>query len=151
MIYAKKTTVSTDKSRAEIERILRRYGATAFGYSWKGSQAIIGFTLHDRHVRFMLPLPDRSEKRFTHSSIGPRSPEAAGKLWEQACRASWRALALVLKAKLEAVASKITTLEDEFLPHIVLPSGETVGEVLKPQIALAYEKGQMPQLGAPDA
>lgn len=56
----------------------------------------------------------------------------------------WRALALVIKAKLEAVAAGITTIEDEFLAHTVLPDGQTVGEFMQPQIAIAYERGSMP-------
>ena len=43
--------------------------------------------------------------------------------WEQVCRQRWRALLLIIRAKLEAVASGITTLENEFLANIVLPDG----------------------------
>ena len=52
----------------------------------------------------------------------------------------------VIKAKLEAVEASITTIEQEFLAHIVLPSGSTVGEWAAPQLALAYERGQMPAI-----
>lgn len=52
----------------------------------------------------------------------------------------------MIKAKLEAVASSITTFEDEFLSHIVLPDGQTVGRHVKPRIAAAYESGQMTPL-----
>jgi hypothetical protein len=51
---------------------------------------------------------------------------------------------LVIKAKLEAVAAEISTVEDEFLAHTVLPSGETVGEWVKPQVEQAYLSGAMP-------
>jgi hypothetical protein len=150
MVYANKTTVSTEKSRAEIERVQRRYGASAFGYQWMDNRAFISFELQSQRVRFMLLLPDKADKRFTHSSRGPRSPERAHAEWEQGCRASWRALLLVLRAKLEAVVAGITTIEDEFLPHVVLPSGETVAEWLKPQLAVTYQRKEMPpQLEAP--
>ena len=36
--------------------------------------------------------------------------------------------------------------EDEFLAHIVLPNGQTMGEFAKPQIAQAYDSGEMPSL-----
>jgi hypothetical protein len=59
----------------------------------------------------------------------------------------WRALALVIKAKLEAVAAGITTVEQEFLAHIVLPDGHTtVGTWMAPQLAAAYDAGTMPAL-----
>ena len=50
------------------------------------------------------------------------------------------------KAKLEAVETGITEFEDEFLAHIVLPNGQTMGEFAKPQIAHAYDTGDMPPL-----
>ncbi len=71
---------------------------------------------------------------------------ASDALWEQACRQRWRALALVVRGKLEAVEAGITTVEDEFLAHLVLPSGETFGEWAGPQLEAAYERGQMPAL-----
>lgn len=51
--------------------------------------------------------------------------------------------------KLEAVESGITSLEDEFLAHIILPDGSTGGDFLKPQIELAYKEGKMPSLLIP--
>ena len=36
--YAAQTEVSSDRSRAEIERTLRKYGATAFAYGWEGNR-----------------------------------------------------------------------------------------------------------------
>jgi hypothetical protein len=93
-------------------------------------------------------MPDRSAKEFTHTpSRGtPRSTAQAEAAWEQATRQRWRALALVIKAKLEAVDSGITEFEDEFLAHILLPNGTTVGEHVRPGIAQAYESGTMPPL-----
>ena len=75
-----------------------------------------------------------------------RAADAALKAWEQAGRQRWRALALVIKAKLEAVESGITEFDDEFMAHIMLPSGETFGSWAKPQIAAAYDTGDMPPL-----
>src|SRR4051794_23640955 len=138
--FAEGTEVSVEKSRAEIETILTRYGASAFGYAWQLEKAMIQFEAKGRRIKFILPLPSPKEKRFTHAkanatTFAPRTQENAHKAWEQACRQSWRALCLVIKAKLEAVEANITTFEDEFMAHIVLPSGQTVGEFMKPQIA----------------
>ena len=95
-------------------------------------------------IKFVLTLPDPNDREFTHHSRGERAPAAAEKAWEQASRQRWRALALVIKAKLEAVAAGITTVEDEFLSHTVLPDGSTVGQWAAPQLALAYEQRTMP-------
>ena len=142
--YAADTTVSQEKSRAEIEATLRRYGATAFYYATEEKAAMIGFRINERMVKFILPMPDPKDRAFTQHSRGARTAEAAHKAWEQAGRQRWRALALVIKAKLEAVAAGITTVEDEFLAHTVLPDGSTVGQFMKPQLAIAYAQGSMP-------
>jgi hypothetical protein len=52
----------------------------------------------------------------------------------------------VIKAKLEAVQAGIVTFEEEFLAHILLPSGETVGEWATPQLEDIYEAGGMPEV-----
>jgi hypothetical protein len=142
--YAAKTSVAVEASKAEIERTLQRYGASSFMSGWDVERAVIGFIVAGRQIRFVLELPDRNHPSFTRHSRGARTPEAALREWEQACRQKWRALALVIKAKLEAVESGITTLEDEFLAHTVLPDGSTAGAWMRPQIDRAYESGAMP-------
>ena len=150
--YAANTTVSVERSRAEIEATLVRYGASSFMYGWDTGGAMIAFVVgvaegQTRQVRFHLPLPSRDEHRFTRHTRGSRTPEAAEALWEQACRQRWRALALVVKAKLEAVETGIATFEDEFLAYIMLPEGQTVGQWIAPQLHDAYDpdKGVMPR------
>lgn len=149
--YAARTTVSVERSRAEIEQTLARYGAEQFMYGWGNQGAMVAFVVsvpsgQKRQVRFELPLPSRDEREFQYHSRGRRTPSEAERLWEQACRSRWRALALVVKAKLEAVQSGIATFEDEFLAYIMLPDGVTVSEWLSPQLDAAYDpdRGTMP-------
>jgi len=144
--YAASTEVPVSKSKAEIEQILERYGASQFLSGWREGEAMIGFTIENRQIRFILPMPDRDDKRFTHHSRGRRTGDAAHKAWEQACRQRWRALALVIKAKLEAVESGISILEHEFMANIVMPDGRLVSDHVSPRIAHAYETGEMPPL-----
>lgn len=144
--YAENTSVPADKSRQEIERTLQRYGASAFMYGWESTNAIVAFQMKDRRIRFILPLPDPKERRFTHHSRGMRTPAAAHEAWEQATRQRWRALALVIKAKLEAVEAGISEFEDEFLANIVLPGGQSVGQWMRPQVEVAYQTGRMPPM-----
>ena len=144
--YAATTSVSTEQSRAEIERTLQRWGADQFMYGWDGDRAVIGFRASGRQIKFVIDLPDRNDREFTHHSRGRRTADAALKAWEQACRQRWRALNLVIKAKLEAVESGISEFESEFLAHIVLPNGSTVGDWVAPQIDTAYTTGQMPSM-----
>ncbi len=146
--FAARTKVKTRESRDEIERTLQRYGGTAFMYGQTADRAVIAFELQNRRIKFELPLPNVGSDEFTKTQARglERSPEEAYKAWEQACRQRWRALALAIKAKLEAVAAEITTFEEEFLAHIVLPNGQTVGENILPHVTEAYESKKMPPL-----
>ena len=148
--YASTTDVSSDRSRAEIERTLVRYGATQFAYGWSGEQAMLGFVTNGRQVRFILPMPDRTSREFTHTpSRGYKRTEAeVAKAYEQAIKQRWRALALVIKAKLEAVEAGIVTFEDEFAMHMVLPDGSTVAQHVIEAVDHAYAPGSVkPMLG----
>ena len=106
--YASKTTVSSDRSKAEIEGILRRYGADQFMQGWEVSLGVVGFRINGFQVRMLLPLPNPEDFRHYERKSGystrqvERAPEAAQKAYEQAERQAWRALLLVIKAKLEA-------------------------------------------------
>jgi hypothetical protein len=62
---------------------------------------------------------------------------------DAATRQRWRALVLVLKAKLEAVASGISTVESEFLAGIVLPNGMTLGQAVLPRLSDAVSSGRL--------
>lgn len=146
--FAASTDVTASRSRDEIERTLERYGADQFMYGWQDDAAVVGFRMQGLNIRFVLPLPAKDERRFTHHSKGARTAESALREWEQATRQRWRALALLIKAKLEAVESRISVIEDEFMANIVLPGagGGTVGDWMRPQIAEAYRIGAMPPL-----
>ena len=48
--FAADTSVSVEKSRAEVERTLARYGATAFGYMTEPGRAVIMFEAHGRRI-----------------------------------------------------------------------------------------------------
>lgn len=145
--YAKGTDVPVEKTRLELEAIVRRFGAEGMVSGYDGRTAFLAFKAHGRFVRLSLPLPDPSDVAFTHTDVGRRrTPESARSQYEAEARRRWRALALLVKAKLAAVEDGITEFETEFLPHIVLPSGGTVAEHARPGIADAYATGHLPKL-----
>lgn len=143
--FAQNTTVSVSKSRAEIEDLLTRHGADTFAIASEPSRAIVMFRLKDRAIRFTVPLPARDADEFkrTPKRRQWRSPEEVHKAWEQACRSRWRALLLVIKAKLEAIELGVSTMEQEFLAFMVTGSGLTIGESLIPQLS-AIASGASP-------
>lgn len=151
--YAEGTSVPIERSRAEIEKTLQRYAADGFGYAmdrrveitpakcmecgrdpdamcfrdhrWRVQQetkktrevVFITFRMKDRKIRLEIPMP-------TEAEAGTKAKH------EAAIRQRWRALVLVIKAKLEAVASGISSLEAEFLANVVLPNDHTIGEMM---------------------
>jgi hypothetical protein len=148
--YASGTVVDPSKSRAEIENTLRRYGATSFMYGEQPQRALLMFEAKGRRIRFVVNLPDRNENGIRTYKSGSYWTNRTDSAWEaafqQAVRQRWRALALVIKAKLEAVESGISIFEDEFMANIVMPNGEDFGAWARPQIAQAYESGTMPDM-----
>jgi len=127
--YATTTNVSAERSKAELEELLRLYGASAVASGWTDEQAFLAFTLCGRTVRLRVPMPATSEFERTESGRR-RGATQQRQAFEQAYRARWRALLLVVRAKLEACSIGITTLEREFLADLTLPEGRTVGDVL---------------------
>ncbi len=148
MKYAEHTKSNVDASRNDIEKTLKRYGAKSFAYATQEDKALIMFEFNGKRIRFILNLPDINERRFTHTPArGTRRTETAQyQEWEQACRQKWRALLLVIKAKLEAVDSGISIFEEEFMANIVLPNNKTVGEYILPQVDRCYIDNSLPPM-----
>ena len=131
MPYAEKTRVPVSQSRSDIEKLLDRHKAKQYGTAvdYDAGTARVQFRLHDRIVRFVITLPD------------PKKLGRGLKL-EQAERQKWRALLLVIKAKLESVENGIELFEEAFLANIVMPGDQTVAELVRPVIAESYRTGR---------
>lgn len=129
--YAAGTTVDVSKSRMEVEAMLAKHGAhqVVIGSDSKLRTGFVAFTLDARQYRITIP---------------PRAATLRNQA--QVEREQWRALVLLLKAKLEVVASGFVTHQQEFLAYTVLFNGATVGDELAPRLAEMYESGNMPPL-----
>lgn len=122
-LYAADTIVPVDRSRAEIEKLLERFGADQFGYASSATHAQVMFRANSRTIRFDLPL-----------SVTANDREKA-----QRDRSAWRALVLSIKAKCVAVESGIVSFEVEFMPQTVMPDGRTVAQHALPAIEDSYK------------
>ncbi len=147
--YAEGTQVSVERSRTELERLLVAHGATGFVFGWDDQQAVyrIMFRMADRMVRFTIPRadPDHPDHRLTPTGRRRTATQAREQAGAEE-RRRWRALVLVVKARLVAVADGVQTMEQAFLADVVLPDGSTVSEWLGPQLDTAYSSAQMPAL-----
>lgn len=143
--YAEGTKVTSEQSRLEIERALRKYGATGFVYGTNDDTgtSIVGFVIRNRQVQFTLQLPSFNEDRFRYTPARgvQRSQAEQVKAWDAECRRQWRSLLLIIKAKFAAVDDGIVEFEREFLAHLVVPGGGTVYDHIAPNLAGALESG----------
>ena len=143
--YAQDSAVSIDRSRAEIERILTRAGATAFMYARREGHAAIIFQLTGRTMRFTVLEASAADPIVCSTPSGRRRRPAAIQVeTERETRRRWRAFVLILKAKLEAIHSGVVSMEEEFLPYMQLQDGRTVAEWSESGLKPALELGRMP-------
>ncbi len=135
--YAHGTQVPVDRTRSEVEKLLVKGGATGFMYGHVNGQAMIVFEMRSRRLKFLIPMPATNKTRSNEREVAAET------------RRRWRALLLVLKAKLEAVDSAIVEFDEEFLAHIVVQGSTTVGEHMVPQMKQALATGKLPPLLGP--
>jgi hypothetical protein len=148
MAYATTTEVPVERSKAQIEALLMKYGAQGYHTGWQAATPddpgwdAVEFMWKGKVIRFRVPRP--SPLKADGKSLQPWATDRYGwkladaklqKAIEQQNRSRWRVLFLVIKAKLEAVEAGVSIFEDEFLSFIVTNSGRTVGEILLPRLA----------------
>lgn len=142
--YAEDTHVPVERSRAEIEKILTKYGSDQFTCGWGKDKAVIAFRMKNYCMKIEMPLPalqpetkSWNQKKglyYTSDSVAKET------------RRRWRAMVLYIKAKLESVESEIVSFEQAFFAHIVLPNKQTASEYLLPKIKESYQGGEMPKM-----
>jgi hypothetical protein len=145
--YAATTRVPVDRSRAEVQRVLRRYGATRIAEAWAPGAAAVQFEIGGLVARIEVPMPtsiqiaaDLRRKRPTDAALR--------RAVTQAERQRWRAFVLLLKAKLESVALGVVTFEREFMPHLMLENGTTVGAAMEHALRAGETRLATPALPA---
>lgn len=116
--FAEDTRVPIERTKVELEKLLRAHGAEGFATGWDKTQDRVEFLYEGKQIRFVLPREAVSRGRQ-----------------EQFDRSRWRALLLVVKAKLEAIRSGIAVFEQEFLGFIVVPdTNRTIYEHAQPRL-----------------
>lgn len=154
MAYAQNTSIPIEKTRAEIERFMLKRGAGQFmsAIDQENARSITGWTMEGRMVRITLNLPDPKDHRFNRRrtrwgwSDADLPADRKRELYEQACRARFRALLLIIKAKFEAIDAGLSTSEKEFFADTVTADGSTVFEAVTPALEEMYRTGRMPKL-----
>lgn len=140
--YAEGTSVPVERSEAEIKRVLQKYGADKIGIMSETTKATIYFGVKGRDVQLVIPLvrkgdPVTGKKGHSWTESGAQAE----------IRRRWRVMVLTLKAMLEAVDSQITTFDQVFLAHVVIPgTGRTIGDAIVPKLPALYSGTSLPAL-----
>lgn len=124
MAYAERTDVPVTRSQGQITDLLRKYDATQIAMGWSPDGGQVGFQVSGRVYRIIVPISSQVKN--------PGQVE----------RSKWRAILLIVKAKLESVDAGITTMEAAFLADTVMPSGRTVFEETAVAIERSYIEGR---------
>lgn len=146
--YAQGSSVPIANSLGELDKLVSKHGATGFAYG-RDDQAEatkVMFRIADRMIRFTVFKPKAADFRRSPGNATYRTPDAAQRFADAEERRRWRALVLVVKALLVGVSDGIISLSDAFLAFTVLPSGETAGGWLEPQLDTIYATATMPAL-----
>lgn len=151
-IFAANTEVPVDRSRTGIEKLLDDHKCRKFssGIDRERGHAMLQFEMGNRLLRFAVQWPTTLDQLASDDPWRARwrntRAQSVDRFLAQIERQRWRAMHLVIKAKLEAVSSGVATFDEEFLPYIVLPNNETVSQAMVPLIEQAYTDGEMPRL-----
>lgn len=150
MSFAEGTSVTPERSRAELDRLLAKAGSSR---RMMGVGDDVGayciFHLAGREIRLRVPLPSLESLEPAAGKEPPgwrRKTAEQRRAWvvrqrEQIEKARWRALVLICKAKLEIIELGLSTVEREFLADIFLADGRTVHEVVSAPLAEVYLTG----------
>jgi hypothetical protein len=136
--YASGTTIAVEKSVAAIQRLVKQHGGRAWRYEERDDQeppsSRISFVLDGLPIRFSVDAPDRADLEISPAGRY-RTEHQIRAAREAEVRRRWREIALLVRAKLVAVAAGIVDVQEEFLSTTVLSDDETVAEYMLPRLA----------------
>lgn len=134
------TSVSVDKTVAEVQKILAQRGALEISMQYTGGVASgISFLIQTRYGEraFRFPINHAAvytvlTRQYHQGKIPPRYATE-----EQALRVAWRIAKDWLLAQLAVIESEMVTLDEIMMPYMLLGDGETVYErMVSQQLAL---------------
>lgn len=140
--YAQDTSVPIARSRGEIDKLLRDWGAKGIQWSddYENDRTMLRFVWVfdgvDYMARFVINLPKKEslEDLAIDGRTGDVNENKMRKLMDARGKQENRILLLWLKAALNAVASGMVSAETLFLPFLEGKNGETVAEVALPNL-----------------
>ncbi len=131
------TSVPAERSKAELEKLVRRYGADGYSvaHDYTRGVAIVSFVVPDSTAKDAARVPVKLHmdvQRIYHALYGVpkkdyRNPTGKydSALMEKAERVAWRNLILWVDAQLSAATIGLQSVTEAFYAHVVIgPSGQ---------------------------
>lgn len=131
-IKAHNTSTLVSKSRADLERLLVRYGCSHFSISndYEHNRSLVRFTVPRSHasdeppVEVILPVDVGAVHRaMIEARVIPERSRDELKGKAQAERVAWRNLLVWVDAALSAAALGLQKVDEAFLAHTMIPYG----------------------------
>jgi hypothetical protein len=124
------TSVSVERSQAEIRKLLAKHDSHRFGFGEERDEldkrwASVTFVHGAFQVRMRVPLKLVDELTVQAKARSARTrtaDEIRDHMYEQEERRIWRVIAWNLKARMVAVEEGVETFEEAFLAHLLDPS-----------------------------
>ena len=139
------TSTSVVKSQGDLEKILRRYGATdcTMGSDWERRLVRVAFRVPDTPgskvvVPVRLEISIEAVAEALGYVRGSRQPTARES--EQAERVAWRHLVLWVDAACSATSAGMQTMSEAFLAHTLVKAPD--GQIKKVSVMLDEAAGE---------
>lgn len=144
-VKSAETSVPVARSRAELERVLRRYGCSGFGVStdYEAFRVTVHFVVRDSPDPAAPKIPVRLEVaiREVYDQLygqpatrraggGGKAPVYNERDLEQAERVAWRQLILWVDAACSAAAAGVQKMSEAFFAHTVVLGDDGVARRL---------------------
>jgi hypothetical protein len=124
-VRSRDTDVPVSRSQAELERILRRFGAGSFGVQndWQTGRAAVSFLVPDHPggppvipVRLVVDRANVYDRLFGPTADADRTERRVA----QAERVAWRHLVLWVDSACTAAGTGVQTMAETFLAHTLV-------------------------------
>jgi hypothetical protein len=130
-LFTYTTKVSTDKTVAEIQKILVTIGARSvlYDYNDKGYIIAVSFRLKvgEADLSYRLPVEWQPVLKVLERQRVPQSLQTQ----EQALRVAWRILKYWVEAQAAIIETQMVTTEQVFLPYTITSDGTTLYDKFK--------------------
>lgn len=130
MTYARGGIVPVERTLSEIGRLVKAAGGSDMTVISSDEQIGCEFILEGLRIRLTCDLIDKHQTMLDRLARA-MSPTQAGQAHQRMIRERWRAVMLVIKAKLISVNLKIESVQEAFMAQVVTADRQTT--VLLPE------------------